>query len=182
MKPTLIEHHGCMPEIHPEAFIAPTATLIGEVTVEQGANVWFGTVLRGDFGRIVVGPGASVQDNAVVHVTWRGSTEIGPDCLIGHGAVLEGCRLGRAVVVGINAVVLQGAILEDECVIAAGSVVTEQSVIPARHLASGAPAAVKKELSRSSLYYVLHGASDYRQLVASYRGADLDLDQDPADK
>jgi carbonic anhydrase/acetyltransferase-like protein (isoleucine patch superfamily) len=179
MKPITIDHHGRTPKIHPDAYVAPTATLIGEVTVEEGANIWFGAVLRGDFGRILIGSGASVQDNAVVHVTWRGTTEIGPDCLIGHGAVLEGCRLGRGVVVGINAVVLQGAVLEDECVIAAGSVVTEDAVIPARHLASGAPAVVKKELSKSSLFYVLHGASDYRQLVASYRGEELDLNRDP---
>jgi carbonic anhydrase/acetyltransferase-like protein (isoleucine patch superfamily) len=94
---TILEYGGHTPRIHPSAFVAPTAVIIGNVTIEENASVWFGAVLRGDEPEheIRVGAGTSVQDNCVVHVSARGPTVIGPEVTVGHGAVLESCVIGR---------------------------------------------------------------------------------------
>lgn len=163
--------NGRTPQVDPAAFVAPTAVLTGEVIVEAGANIWFGAVLRAEFGRILVGRAASVQDNVVVHVDEGGETVIGPECIVGHGAVLEGCVLERGAVVGMNAVILPGARLGEGAVVAAGSVVPEGMIIPAGHLAAGVPAEVKKPVSGRSRFFVEHGASDYQRMLALYREA-----------
>src|SRR6185295_14746553 len=102
----LIEFNGKRPRVADDVFLAPTAVLIGDVTVESGASIWFGAVLRGDFGTIVIGPGANVQDNAVIHVGETWPTHIGANVTIGHGAVLEGCTIGEGAVIGMNATLL----------------------------------------------------------------------------
>lgn len=177
----IVTFEGHAPQIDPEAFVAPTAVVIGDVVIEPGANVWFGAVIRGDKGRITVGPRASVQDNVVVHVPDGGSTQIGPDCIVGHGAVLEGCRLGRSAVVGMNAVVLQGVVVGDGAMVAAGSVVMPDEVIPDGRLAAGNPARVKKAVSGRSQVYVARGSSDYRELMLRYRALGLDARARPPD-
>ncbi len=168
-----IPYNGKHPLVESGAFVAPTAVLVGDVTVESGANVWFGAVLRGDLGSIVVKKGASVQDNAVVHVLPQGQTMISEDVIIGHGAVLHNCTIGRGAIVGINAVVLDFANVGEEAVIAAGSVVGNKSEIPARHLATGSPAQVKKEISGNSLWYMQQGVAVYKQLVENYLADDI---------
>jgi acetyltransferase-like isoleucine patch superfamily enzyme len=99
----IIELAGVRPTIAEDVYIAPTAVVIGNVTILPGANIWFGAVLRGDSGRIVVGRRVSVQDNVVVHVNERADTIIGDDVLLGHGAILEGCRIGAGALVGMGA-------------------------------------------------------------------------------
>jgi carbonic anhydrase/acetyltransferase-like protein (isoleucine patch superfamily) len=170
----LIEYHGKRPQVAEDAFLAPTAVLIGDVTVGAGASIWFGAVLRGDFGSIVVGPGTSVQDNAVIHVGVDWPTTIGANVTIGHGAVLEGCTIGDGAIVGMNATVLPRATVGAEAVIAAGSVVGEGGEIPARVLAAGAPAQVKKALGGSSLEWVRTAAPDYQQKAREYRAQGID--------
>ena len=162
---------GKTPRIHPSAWVAPTATIIGDVVVEENASVWFGAVLRGDDldHEIRVGARTSVQDNCVVHVSARGPTLIGPEVTVGHGAVLESCTIGRGALIGMNAVVLQRAEFEVQALIAAGAVVGEGAVIPARHLAAGTPAKVKKELEGESLRWILTSADHYVELGARYR-------------
>ena len=117
---------GIHPRIHPTAFIAPNAVVIGNVTIEEEASVWFGAVIRGDEPEfeIRVGARTSVQDNVVLHVSRQGPTLIGPDVTIGHGAILESCTVGRGALIGMNAVVLQKATVGDEALIAAGAVVS----------------------------------------------------------
>ena len=105
----IIELNGVRPTIAEDAYIAPTAVLIGNVTVKAGANIWFGAVLRGDTGAIVIGERTSVQDNVVIHVNEHEDTIIGDDVLLGHGAVLEGCTIGDGALIGMGAVVLSGA-------------------------------------------------------------------------
>ncbi len=160
--------NGKKPVVEKGAFVAPTAVLIGDVMVESGANIWFGAVLRGDLGSIVVKSKASVQDNVVIHVLPQGQTLIKENATIGHGAVLHNCTIGQRAVVGINSVVLDFATIGDEAVIAAGSVVGNKSDIPARHLATGVPAQVKKEISGNSLWYMQQGIVVYSQLVENY--------------
>ncbi len=163
-----IPFNGKSPSVSKDAFVAPTAVLIGDVTVEPKANIWFGAVLRGDLGAIVVKAGASVQDNVVAHVQPQGQTLIEENVIIGHGVVLHNCTIKRGAVVGMNAVVLDYATVGEEAVVAAGSVVSSKSEIPARHLATGAPAQVKKELSGDSLWYIQQGIVVYNHLVDDY--------------
>jgi carbonic anhydrase/acetyltransferase-like protein (isoleucine patch superfamily) len=163
-----MEWQGKRPRVAQDAFIAPTAALIGDVTVESGASVWFGAVLRGDFGPIVVKAGANVQDNVVVHVERERPTIIEADATVGHGAVLEACVIQSRAVVGMHAVVMNGAIIGEEAMVAAGAVIPEGMQVPARHLAAGVPAVVKKELSGRSLEWVGMAAEDYRELAATY--------------
>ena len=126
---TLIPWRGRSPTIHPSAFVAPTAVLIGDVTVGEHSSIWFGAVLRGDDPDhgIVVGPRTSVQDNCVVHVGRWGPTVIGADVTVGHGAKFESCTIGDRTVVGMNAVILQNATVGQECVVGAGAVVRERA-------------------------------------------------------
>lgn len=164
----IVPYEGKTPRVQKGAFVAPTAVLIGDVTVEKGANIWFGAVLRGDLGSIVVKSGASVQDNAVVHVLPQGETFIGENATIGHGAILHNCTVGRGAIVGINSTVLDFASIGEEAVVAAGSVVADKSEIPERHLAAGAPAQTKKELSGNALWYVQQGIEVYKNLRDRY--------------
>jgi carbonic anhydrase/acetyltransferase-like protein (isoleucine patch superfamily) len=174
MMALLIEYHGVRPRVADDVFLAPTAVLIGDVTVEAGASIWFGAVLRGDFGPIVVGTGSNVQDNAVIHVGAEWPTTIGANVTVGHGAVLEGCTIGDGAIVGMNATVLPRAMVGSEAVIAAGSVVGEGMQVPPRTLAAGVPAQVKKELSGSSLAWVGMAAPDYQAKAREYRAAGVD--------
>jgi len=122
---TIIPFGGRRPVIHPSAFVAPTAVLIGDVTVGEASSIWFGAVLRGDDPDhgIVVGARTSVQDNCVVHVGRWGPTVIGADVTVGHGAKFESCTIGDRTVVGMNAVILQKAVVGEECLLAANTVV-----------------------------------------------------------
>lgn len=159
------------PRIDPDAWIAPTATVIGNVTIEAGASVWFGAVIRGDEPEheIRIGARTSVQDNCVVHVSARGPTIVGPEVTIGHGAVLESCVIGRGALIGMNAVILQEARVGERALVAAGSVVAAGAEIPAGHLAAGAPARVRKALEGESLHWVTHSAEHYVALSRRYR-------------
>ena len=170
----LIEYEGKKPQIADDVFIAPTAVLIGDVRVETGASIWFGAVLRADHGTIVVGAGSSIQDNATLHVPEGSFTIVGENVTVGHGAVLEGCHIGARSVVGMNAVVLPGAEVGEEVMIAAGSVVGEGARIPARTLAAGAPAKVKKELSGSALEWIGRAAPVYHHLRSRYLAQGID--------
>jgi carbonic anhydrase/acetyltransferase-like protein (isoleucine patch superfamily) len=177
----LIEYHGKRPRVAEDVFLAPTAVLVGDVTVEAGASIWFGAVLRGDFGPIIVGAGANVQENAVIHVGVDWPTTIGANVTVGHCAVLEGCTIGDGAIIGMNATVLPRAVIGNEAVVAAGSVVAEGMQVPARTLAAGAPARIKKELAGSSLEWVRMAAGDYREKAREYRAMGIDkLDSEGA--
>ena len=139
-----IPFEGKEPSVAPDAFIAPTAVLIGDVVVEQGASIWFGAVLRGDFDRIVVGAGSSVQDNCVVHTNEDLPTIIGQNVTVGHLSLLEGCVIEEGAIVGMGCIVLNRACVGQRTMLAAGSVVTEDSDIPAEVLAAGTPPRPKR--------------------------------------
>lgn len=174
--PNLYPFSGIAPRIHPDAWVAPTATVIGNVVVEEGASIWFGAVLRGDDPEreIRVGARTSIQDNCILHVSHEGPTLIGPNVTVGHGAVLESCTVGRGALVGMNAVVLQRATIGERALIAAGSVVKAGTEIPAMHLAAGAPARVKKELGEAEYQWIARGAEHYLELARRYRTEKLD--------
>ena len=167
----LLPFHGKRPRVAESAFIAPNAVLIGDVTVEEDASVWFGAVLRGDHAEngIVVGAGTSVQDNCVVHVGGWAPTVIGEQVTVGHGAKFESCTIGDRCVIGMNAVILQNARIGAECVVAANAVVLEGARIPDRSLVAGVPGRVKKQLDGSAAEWVGRGGRHYVELARSYR-------------
>ena len=169
----IIEYNGKKPQVARNVFVAPTAVLVGDVQVHEGASIWFGAVLRGDHGTIIVGAGSNVQDNSTVHVPRDGSTTLGENVTIGHGAVLEGCRIGRGAIIGMNAALLQGTEIGVEVLVAAGSVVAEGTSIPPRMLAAGVPAQVKKELGGSSFEWITRAAVTYQHLRDQYRNQNI---------
>lgn len=166
----ILPFNGKTPRIHPSAFVAPTAVLIGDVTVGPEASIWFGAVLRGDDPEnpIVVGARSSVQDNCVVHVGVWGPTVIGEEVTVGHGAKFECCTIGDRTMVGMNAVILQGAVVGEECVLAANTVVLENTEIPPRSVVAGVPGKVKKTLEGSAAEWISRGGHHYVELSRSY--------------
>ncbi|MCP5097429.1 MAG: gamma carbonic anhydrase family protein [Chloroflexi bacterium] len=157
----IIEFKGKRPFIAPDAYIAPNATIIGDVTIGAEASVWFGAVIRGDEGKIMIGARTSVQDNVVIHVNSRSDTIIEENVTIGHGAVMEGCHIGAGSLIGMNATVLSEAKVGAGCLIAAGAVVGESAEIPARVLAVGMPAKVKRPLSREMQARLAYSPKSY---------------------
>jgi carbonic anhydrase/acetyltransferase-like protein (isoleucine patch superfamily) len=167
---TIISYRGATPRIHPTAFIAPTAVLIGNVEVGAESSIWFGAVLRGDDPDHVIRIGArtSVQDNCVLHVSAQGPTIVGDDVTIGHGAVFESCEVGNRALIGMNAVILHGAVIGEESLVAALSVVPEGMQVPPRTLVAGAPARVRKQLTGESARWVRDSSAHYVALSRSY--------------
>ena len=160
---------GKRPQVHPDAYIAPTAVLIGDVVIEAGASVWFGAVLRGDESKISIASGANVQDNAVIHCAKNLPTLIGENATVGHSAQLEGCVVEPGALVGMGATMLQRSRLGAGSMLAAGAVLTEGDHVPAGHLAAGVPAKVKKPLAGSSNSWVATSAEHYQERAVRYR-------------
>lgn len=167
---------GRRPKVHPDAFIAPTAVLIGDVEVRAGASVWFGAVLRGDEAAITVGEGANIQDNAVIHCATDLPTVIERDASVGHSAQLEGCVVEQGAVVGMGATMLQRSRLGAGSMLAAGGLLREGQHVPAGHMAAGVPAAVKKTLDGSSDQWVGTTAEHYRDRAIRYRAGLKSID------
>jgi carbonic anhydrase/acetyltransferase-like protein (isoleucine patch superfamily) len=167
----ILPFHGKRPRVAESAFIAPNAVLVGDVTIEEEASVWFGAVLRADHpdNGIVVGAGSSIQDNCVAHVGGWAPTVVGENVTVGHGAKFESCTIGDLSIVGMNAVILQNAQIGRECVIAANAVVREGAQIPDRSLVAGVPGEVKKQLEGSSAEWVARGGRHYIELARIYR-------------
>ena len=165
----VLSYNGKTPKIGKGVFIAPTASIIGDVEIGDGASIWFGAVLRGDEAAIRIGANTSVQDNAVIHVYEGHDTIIEDRVTIGHGAILEACRIKAGALIGMNAVVLNDAVVGRQALIAAGSVVLEGQEIPDGMLAAGAPAKVKRPLEGSSKTWLEVGADAYMRLTESYR-------------
>ncbi|MEZ5447484.1 MAG: DapH/DapD/GlmU-related protein [Thiolinea sp.] len=156
---------GVRPVVHPDSYVHPTATLIGDVIIGAGCYIGPGAVLRGDFGRLVLEPGANVQDTCVMHGFPGTDTVIEQDGHIGHGAVLHGCHIERNALVGMNSVIMDGARIGDSAIVAAMSFVKANLDIPARHLAAGSPARIIRELSDEEIAWKQAGTRDYQHLA-----------------
>lgn len=171
------EFEGKRPDVHPEAFIAPTATLIGDVTVEKGASVWYGTVLRADICKIIVREGANIQDNSVVHGTPDSVVEIGPGATVAHSCIVHGASLGEKALLGNGSTMLDGTSLGAGSLAAAGSLLTPGTVIPEGVMAAGAPAQVKKPIAgTSSEFWVEANPPYYADLAQRHRAGVKPLD------
>jgi len=150
-------------------FIAENATVIGDVTLADDVNIWFGAVVRADRDSIAVGVGSNIQDNAVVHTTPGFPVRIGAGVSVGHGAILHGCTIEDNVLVGMGAIVLNGAVVGEGSIIGAGAVVTEGKVIPRRSLVLGVPGKVVRETTPEQQEKIVHNAREYIRLAGGYR-------------
>jgi carbonic anhydrase/acetyltransferase-like protein (isoleucine patch superfamily) len=160
----LFSFEGLAPVVSPTAWIAPTATLVGDVTVEDEASVWYGAVLRADFGPIIVRRGANVQDRGVLHGGPE-ATEVGEGSTVGHLCVVHGARIGTEALIGNGATVLDGAVIGDHVLVAAGATVPPGMRIPDGMLAAGVPARVISELTPGARSWVENNPAVYRDLA-----------------
>ena len=165
----IIEHQGIMPKIGIDVFIAPTAVIIGDVTIKDGASIWFNAVIRGDEAPIVVGRQTNIQDNCTVHTDLEKPAIIGDDVTIGHNAIVHGCKVEDRCLIGMGAVVLNDARIQSGSVVAAGSVVKEGAVIGPNQLVAGAPAVVKRSFSPDIRELLKEPVESYLRLVNAHQ-------------
>ena len=166
----LFAYQGHAPKVDPSAYVQSTARVIGDVVIGADSSIWFQVVIRGDVNYVRIGARTNVQDSSVIHVTRdRWPTLIGDDVTIGHRAVVHGCKVGNRSLIGIGAVVMDGVEIEDDCLIAAGSLVTPRTRIPAGHLALGQPAKPARELRPDELEYLKRSAANYVTYAVNYR-------------
>lgn len=147
------------------AFVAENATLAGSVRLEEDSSVWYGAVLRADTGRIVVGAGSNVQDNAVLHTGPGLDVVLGRGVSIGHGAIVHGCMVGDGCMIGMNATVLNGAVIGPGCLVAAGALIPERAQIPAGSLVMGVPGRVVRPVSPEQTAFIVANEQEYRKLA-----------------
>jgi carbonic anhydrase/acetyltransferase-like protein (isoleucine patch superfamily) len=167
--PTIRPFGGKAPVVHASAWIAPGATVVGDVEIGEGSSIWFGCVARGDVNAIRVGRRTNVQDLTTIHVTSRTHpTSIGDEVTVGHRAVLHGCTIKDRCLIGIGSVVMDGAVVGPESVVGAGALVPPGMVVPPRTLVMGAPAKVKRDLSAEEVDALRKSADNYVEYAARY--------------
>lgn len=155
--------------MHPSAFVAASAQVIGDVEIAEEASVWFTSVLRGDVHMIRVGRGSNIQDGTIVHVNRGGTPAIVEDYVtVGHAARLHGCHIKSNCLIGIGAIVLDGVVLEEECLVAAGAVVAPGTLAPRGSVLMGTPARVKRQATAADLDLIYKSAKRYIELSRDY--------------
>ena len=167
----LIPFNGIHPQVDPTAWLAPNATLIGDVRIGPGASVWFGAVLRGDMDRIELGAGSNLQDNVVVHTDDGVPAIIGANVGVGHQALLHGTRIGDGCLIGMGAKLLNHSVIGDGAFVAAAALVLEGQHIDAGHLAAGLPAKDRGPMGPEMAERVRSNAFRYQELAETYRAA-----------
>ena len=149
------------PKIHPSAYIAPGAVVLGDVTVGEDVGIWYNAVVRGDRGPIVIGRGSNIQDNVTVHLDDPYPVTIGENVTIGHGAIVHGCTIGDNTLVGMGAILMNGTRIGKNCIVAAGALVTQGMEVPDGMLVLGSPAKIKRPITEEELAANLRNAERY---------------------
>ncbi|WP_315114330.1 gamma carbonic anhydrase family protein [uncultured Clostridium sp.] len=157
------------PKIHKSCFVAETSHVIGDVTLEEGVNLWFGSVLRGDTNNIIIGKNTNIQDNSVLHVDKNHPLIIEENVTVGHGAILHGCNIGSNSLIGMGSIVLDGAVIGKHTLVAAGSLVPQGKVIPDGVLCIGSPVKVIRELTEEEKTNLTQSALNYVELSKAYK-------------
>ena len=169
--PLIVPIDGSTPHIPDSAWVAPNATLVGRVTLAEGASVFYGAVLRADVDSITLGEGSNIQDNVVVHCDAGKPTTIGANVSVGHGAVLHGCTVEDGSLIGMGATVLNLAVIGEGSLVAAGAVVLEGTVVPPGSLVAGVPAKVRRELTDDERTGIRENAERYLGYREVHRSA-----------
>ncbi|MGB0877059.1 MAG: gamma carbonic anhydrase family protein [Mycobacterium sp.] len=168
-EPLILPIAGRAPQLHPQSWLAPNATLIGQVVLAAGASAWYGAILRAEAELIEIGAGTNIQDGVTIHVDPGFPVRVGAGVSIGHNAVLHGCTVEDDSLIGMGAVVLNGANIGAGSLIAAGAVVPQGAMIPPRSMVAGVPGKVRRELSEDELSNIRQNALVYQQLVELHR-------------
>lgn len=166
----IIEYEGIKPKIDESCFVADSAEVIGRVNVDKNSSVWYGCIIRGDENTIDIGKNTNIQDGTVIHISKEYGTIIGDYVTVGHKAILHACKVGNNVLVGMGAILLDGVEIEDDVLIAAGSIVTPGKVIPKGSLVMGSPAKVVRELSDEEIEQLKQSALDYCNYADKHKG------------
>lgn len=156
------------PQVAEGVFVAPNATIIGQVTIDAEASVWFGAVIRGDVDRISIGSGTNVQDCAVIHCDEGFPTSVGREVTIGHSCIIHGCSIGDNCLIGMGSTILNGAKIGENCLVGAGSLITEGKEFPPGSVIMGRPARVVREVGEAELAMLRRGAENYRRNSQRY--------------
>jgi gamma-carbonic anhydrase len=168
----ILDYLGRRPVIHPTAFIAPGAVIIGDVEIGPESSIWFGAVVRGDVNYIRIGAATSIQDGSILHVTHDTHPLVLEDCItVGHSVTLHGCTIRRHVLVGMGATILDGADIGPESLVGAGCLVPEEMKVPPRVLVVGVPARIVRPLTDAEVAGLHESAERYIRYARNYRGA-----------
>jgi carbonic anhydrase/acetyltransferase-like protein (isoleucine patch superfamily) len=170
-EPLIVPIRGRSPEVHPEAWVAPNATLIGQVRLAARASVWYAATLRAEVEPIDIGAGTNIQDGVTIHVDPEYPVWVGSGVSVGHNAVLHGCTVEDGALIGMGAIVLNGAVIGADSLVAAGALVPQGVVIPPRSLVAGVPGRVRRELSDAELANNRHNGAVYEHLADLHREA-----------
>lgn len=168
--PIILPYKNVVPKIHPSAFIAENAVIIGDVEIGEDSSIWYGCTLRGDVNDIRIGARTNIQDHTIIHVssTTQG-TSIGDDVTVGHAAVLHACTIGSLAFIGMQACVMDEAVVEEQAMIAAGALIAPGKKVPKGQLWGGSPARHMRDLSQKDLDLLPFSAQRYVQLARTYR-------------
>lgn len=169
-----------LPEIAADCFVAENAVVVGDVRIGSESSIWFGASVRGDMASITVGQRTNVQDQAVLHVDTSKDLKVGNEVTIGHGAIVHACTVRDRVLIGMGAVIMNDAEIGEDCIIGAGSVVTEGAVIPPRSLVLGVPGKVRRELTSDEVLHVAQASRVYVQMARRYIASGLQPHRDRA--
>jgi carbonic anhydrase/acetyltransferase-like protein (isoleucine patch superfamily) len=165
----IIEYNGHKPDMDESCFVAENATVIGRVKMGENSSIWFGTVVRGDSSDIIIGENTNIQDNCTIHVNDGQPTLIGDNVTAGHGAIIHACTIGNNVLIGMGAIVLDGAEIGDNVIIGAGALVPPNKKIPSNSMVMGTPAKIVRELSEEDRKSIIETALHYVELAKEYR-------------
>jgi len=168
-KPQIYKFENVIPVIHETAFVHPQAVIIGDVIIGSGCYIGPFVSLRGDFGRIIVQQGVNIQDSCTLHAFPEKTTLVEIDSHVGHGAILHGCHIKQGVLIGMNAVVMDGAVVHEEAFVGACAFVKAGMQVPPRHLATGNPAEIVRELSQKEITGKASGTRTYQLLAQRCR-------------
>lgn len=169
MTPIILPYKGVRPEIHPSAFVAPGASVMGDVVIGEDSNIWFGCVLRGDVDMIRVGKRSNIQDGTVVHLSHGAPTIIGDDVTVGHGAILHGCTLEDKSFIGMGSTLLDGSVVESGAMLGAGALLTQGKRVPSGQLWGGSPARYLRDLRPGEIENFAPHAWKYVELGREYK-------------
>lgn len=165
------KYKGVAPQIAENVFCAQGTSIIGDVKLEEGANIWFGAVLRGDVNSIYVGKNTNIQDNSTVHVAGDYPTHIGDGVTVGHNCIIHGCEIKENCLIGMGSIILDGAVIGKNSIVGAGSLVTMNKSFPENSLILGSPARAFRKLSEEEIEKIKASAAHYVEYAADYMEA-----------
>ena len=172
----ICRYKDLIPKVSDKAFVAPNATVIGDVVIEEGASIWFGAVLRGDIDKIRIGKNTSIQDNTVIHVTGgKYPTIIGSNVIVGHGCILHGCTIKDNALIGMGAIVMDDVEIGKNSIVAAGAVVVPHTKIPDNSVVAGVPAKVIREVKQEDLKEMERILGNYSRVTKNYLSGDFEV-------